>query len=289
MRLLALLAFATCLLGQSSNFRIISPTPDSVFRPGDTVDVAIETRSTYESVHVLAFVQSDNVEPGEFTAELVAPAYRTTLRMPSTPRASEVRLLFAAMRKPGDTEMEGVRIFIRPDYRKESDSGDAVQDDPGITVDLRSNPVMHRSPVHYPAALRERGIAGTVVVEVTPDWEGYLDGRFALSGPPELRRHAVLAVGDWHFAPEYGDHSPTGGHPHSTPTTHTSRKPAPSRPVARLWLAQPVLRDDGSRCIQDGAHRSAWPFPGRPQAPRRPAGRCSRALANAVRGPEHDR
>ena len=201
MRFLAAVAFATCLLGQPSNFRIVSPAPDSVFRPGDVVTLAIETTGTYQQVMVLPSSEPDNV------TQLFAPAYRGTLRLPSTPRASEVRLLFAAMRKPGDADMEGVRIFIRPDYRKESDSGDAVVDDPGITVDLRANPVMHRSPVRYPTALRALGIAGTVVVEVRPDWEGQVDGRFALSGPPELRRQAVLAVGDWHFAPEYGDHS----------------------------------------------------------------------------------
>jgi TonB family protein len=75
-----------------------------------------------------------------------------------------------------------------------------VHDSPGVTVDLGGAALLHRGSVEYPGVARERGVEGTVVVELTLDESGLVTGTRILSGPPELRRSVLHSVLDWHFA-----------------------------------------------------------------------------------------
>ncbi len=71
--------------------------------------------------------------------------------------------------------------------------------DPGVRVDLGGAGVIHRNEVAYPGAAIEKGIQGTVVVEATLDAAGAVSDARVLSGPPELRKAALLSVLNWRF------------------------------------------------------------------------------------------
>src|SRR4051794_5992627 len=77
-------------------------------------------------------------------------------------------------------------------------------DGPGVTVELGSAAVLHRTPIAYtPEALRAKR-EGSVLAEVTLDGAGnVLDARI-LSGPNELRKSVMQSVLQWHFAADSG-------------------------------------------------------------------------------------
>jgi len=75
-----------------------------------------------------------------------------------------------------------------------------VNDAPGVTVSMNGATVMHRTAVTYPAAALERGVEGTVSVEVKLDANGNVSDARVLSGPDELRKAALESVLQWHFA-----------------------------------------------------------------------------------------
>ena len=74
-----------------------------------------------------------------------------------------------------------------------------VYDAPGVTVDLGSAGVMHRTGVAYPAAALKQGVQGTVVVELKLDANGNVADARVVSGPDELRNAALQSVLQWHF------------------------------------------------------------------------------------------
>ena len=73
-----------------------------------------------------------------------------------------------------------------------------VTDAPGVTVTLNGSTVLHRTGVIYPLALRQKGVQGTVLVEVTLDAKGNVSDARVLSGPAELRRTSLESVVSWH-------------------------------------------------------------------------------------------
>jgi TonB family protein len=80
--------------------------------------------------------------------------------------------------------------------------GQASPDAPGVHVDLGSSPVIHRTPVEYPAAARAKSLQGTVSVEVRLDSNGNVSDARVLSGPDEFRKAVLQSVLSWHFPPE---------------------------------------------------------------------------------------
>jgi TonB family protein len=76
---------------------------------------------------------------------------------------------------------------------------EVVADAPGVTVEMGGATLMHRSPVDYPVAARQKGIQGTVIVQVKTDGSGSVSDAQVLSGPEELRRAALQSVLNWHF------------------------------------------------------------------------------------------
>jgi TonB family protein len=75
-----------------------------------------------------------------------------------------------------------------------------ANDAPGVTVDVQGATLLHRSPVSYPVAARNRGVQGTVMVEATLDSSGGVSDAHVVSGPEELRKAALQSVLQWHFA-----------------------------------------------------------------------------------------
>jgi TonB family protein len=69
----------------------------------------------------------------------------------------------------------------------------------GVSVDLGSSAVLHRTGITYPAAALARGVEGTVVAQVTLDAAGNVTDARVMSGPDELRKAVLQAVLQWHF------------------------------------------------------------------------------------------
>jgi TonB family protein len=69
----------------------------------------------------------------------------------------------------------------------------------GVSVDLGGAAVLHRSWVEYPESARDKGIQGTVAVEVTLDGDGNVSDAHVVSGPMQLRRTVMSSIFDWHF------------------------------------------------------------------------------------------
>ena len=74
-----------------------------------------------------------------------------------------------------------------------------VADAPGVAVNLNGAQLMHRSAVMYPGDAIEKGISGTVVVQVKLDSNGEVADATVQSGPDELRKPVLQSVLNWHF------------------------------------------------------------------------------------------
>ncbi|HKE24166.1 MAG TPA: M56 family metallopeptidase [Bryobacteraceae bacterium] len=74
----------------------------------------------------------------------------------------------------------------------------------GVTVNLNGAPLMHRTPVTYPPGAIEKGIQGTVAVQVKLDSTGEVSDAAVVSGPDELRKAVVQSVLGWHFSKDVG-------------------------------------------------------------------------------------
>ena len=75
-----------------------------------------------------------------------------------------------------------------------------ASDSPGVTVDTGGAVLLHRPPVGYPAEARQKGISGTVSLQLVLDSAGKVMDIHVLSGPEELRKAAIQSAFDWHFA-----------------------------------------------------------------------------------------
>ena len=60
--------------------------------------------------------------------------------------------------------------------------------------------ILHRAPVEYPSAAKEKGIQGSVIIEVDLDAEGLVTDARVISGPQELRNAALRSVLRWHWS-----------------------------------------------------------------------------------------
>jgi TonB family protein len=74
-----------------------------------------------------------------------------------------------------------------------------VNDAPGVTVFLSGSQVLHRTAVRYPRLALQRGVQGSVSVEVKLDSTGTVNDAHVLSGPDELRSAVLQSVLEWHF------------------------------------------------------------------------------------------
>jgi TonB family protein len=72
---------------------------------------------------------------------------------------------------------------------------------PGVSVDMGGAVLLHGREVRYPEGLRSKGVRGIVTLEATVDKTGQVVDVRVLSGPTELRKAALSAALDWHFAP----------------------------------------------------------------------------------------
>jgi protein TonB len=72
-------------------------------------------------------------------------------------------------------------------------------DGAGVSVDLGSSAVMHRTGISYPASALARRVEGTVVAQVTLDAVGNVTDARVVAGPDELRKAVLQSVLQWHF------------------------------------------------------------------------------------------
>ena len=84
-----------------------------------------------------------------------------------------------------------------------------IADAAGVSVNTNGATLMHRAPVSYPASAIQKGIQGTVVVQVKLDSNGEVTDATVLSGPDELRKPVMESVLNWHFEKSAADSSRT--------------------------------------------------------------------------------
>ena len=107
-----------------------------------------------------------------------------------------------------------------------------VYDAPGVTVTTNGAALMHRTGVNYPTVALQRGVQGTLSVEVKLDATGNVIDARVLSGPDELRRSALESVLQWHFARELAGTTRVVGINYETPPQATMVLAAPPQSVS---------------------------------------------------------
>jgi TonB family protein len=121
---------------------------------------------------------------------------------------------FTAMGEPGHQgsmpfdSAEPVEIDVEPIWSASADGSRLVRDAPGVTVDAGGIPLRHRSAISYPYDALAQGIEGTVVTELTLDWDGTVKDVKVLSGPGKLAGHVIQTVSIWHYAEHVGHIKP---------------------------------------------------------------------------------
>jgi len=202
----AVLCLAAAPLLAQTPLEIVSPRAGTQFHPGDTITVTVRTSKTYKYVGIIpgAPLRSSQI--------LEAAPYVFSVELPANLDAGKYYM--TAIGAPGGPGSDGfdssdmLGIDVEPIWPSSADGSRQVTDAPGVTVDTGGIPLRHRSAISYPAALIAQGIEGTVVAQVTPDWNGHLRGVHVLSGPVELAKHVVLSVRRWHYADGVGDTKP---------------------------------------------------------------------------------
>lgn len=119
----------------------------------------------------------------------------------------------------------------------------SVTDAPGVSVDTRGAPLMHRSPVQYQWQIIEKGIQGTVVADAKVDSTGNVTDATIVSGPDELRKAVLQSLLNWHFAPASGIDT----REITVTFTAPNAQAAPAAPSLRLM---PALRGSFIRSIE---------------------------------------
>ena len=107
-----------------------------------------------------------------------------------------------------------------------------------LTVDVDpGGPILHRPGVQYPSDLLEKKASGKVIVEAQLNDQGEVVDAVILSGPMELRRPALQAILQWHYALTGAQKvraifvfSP----PPALPMQMRSETPGPGAPLRRL-------------------------------------------------------
>ena len=116
-----------------------------------------------------------------------------------------------------------------------------VADAPGVSVNTNGAPLMHRTPVSYPASAIQKGIQGTVAVQVKLDSTGEVTDATVLSGPEELRKAAIQSVLNWHFEKSAGNSTRTVNIDYALPQSGLAAAAAvPNRLPAHLPSSSPL-------------------------------------------------
>jgi TonB family protein len=203
---MTVLGFLSAPLFAGTPLEIVSPGNGTVFRPGETVTITVRTTRRYTEVALIPAVplqgfQALSTEPYSFSfplsSDLAAGIYSfTVIGSPGSPGSV------------GFDASEPVAIDVEPIWPASADGSRLVHDSRGVTVDTFGIPLRHRSAVSYPPEALAHRIDGTVVVEITPNWEGRTEGVNVVSGPAELAKHVIRSVSTWHYAEGVGDSKP---------------------------------------------------------------------------------
>lgn len=198
-RLLALAALFAAALCAQATLQIVDRDAAAPLRPGETVSVVAQTSTTYAALFLFAD------DPLPMIQMVNVPPYRFSVEIPSHIAAGHYRLWAKGCKGPQDCDDIGpITLDVEPAWPASADGSHAVKDASGVTVDMNGSPVMHRSAIPYPQDLVAQGIGGTMVLEITPDWEGHAEGVQVISGPEELRKDVIKRVLLWHFPQQAG-------------------------------------------------------------------------------------
>ena len=203
---MAVLVVLSTPLFAAEPLEIVSPANGTLFRPGETVTITLRATRRYTEIEL---VPADPLRGFQY---LSAEPYSFSFPLPGDLSAGIYT--FTVIGSPGSPGSVGfdasdpVEIDVEPIWSASADGSRLVYDSPGVTVDTFGIPLRHRSAIAYPPEALAHGIGGTVVLEITPDWEGRPDGVNVLSGPPELAKYVIRAVSIWHYAEGVGNTKP---------------------------------------------------------------------------------
>jgi TonB family protein len=99
-----------------------------------------------------------------------------------------------------------------------------------VDADTASALIVQKAPLQYPAAARNAGIQGTVVLRVVTSYSGAVEEVTVVSGDPVLAQAAAEAVKQWKYKPYMVDGSPTEMETQVSINFHLKASPAPPPP-----------------------------------------------------------
>jgi TonB family protein len=196
-RLILTFALSLSARGAQPTLEIVEPADASVIRPGDTVVVSVRASKTYAEFW-LDGDRALNVKG----APAASPPYRFSFRVPGNIIAGLYRVWAIGCNGAALCDrFEPITVDVEPIW---PDEPSPVADAPGVSVDTGGVPIAGRPVVTYPKGALERAIGGTILVEVTPDSEGHVEGVQVLSGPIALQKDVIKAVLTWQFPTQAG-------------------------------------------------------------------------------------
>lgn len=142
----------------------------------------------------------------------------------------------------------------------------AVADGPGVTVDLGSAVLIHRTPLMYPDAARTGRVEGTVVIQATTDSSGNVTDARVVGGPDELRRGVLQSVLQWHFARNAGTQqvsvqfqTPADNGPRIEPVVIVNQAAAANVPLSAAAAEIKSLQEQQSALLNSRVRGEAAP------------------------------
>jgi TonB family protein len=194
------ISFAALVRAQPA-MEIIAPQNADVLRPGDTVTVEAHTT---RGLDALLFIGDGALNA--ISARLPgAPPYRFTFRIPADAPAGLYHMsAMGVQRGQGVDYFAQVTIDVEPVWPEADLGSQTMTGTPGVTINTHKVPLLERSDIGYPPEAIQNGAGGTVVMQVTPNSQGRVEGVEILSGPEELRKTAVKGVLTWRFPAKAG-------------------------------------------------------------------------------------
>jgi TonB family protein len=188
----------------ADSLEIVSPANGTVFRPGQTVTITVRANKRYAEVTLIP------ADPMEGIQSRLAEPYTFSIALPKDLDAGIYGFTVLGV-GPGGIDLDSstsANIDVEPIWSASADGSRLVRDSPGVTVDTFGIPLRHRSAISYPSDALARRIEGTVVIEMTLDWEGRPEGFDVISGPPELAKHVIRCLPAWHYTRRVGRTKP---------------------------------------------------------------------------------
>jgi Gram-negative bacterial TonB protein C-terminal len=182
---------------ENPSLRISSPRDHTMVHPGETVNVVVDAHGIFSDIVMVG------QEPLPWFSQPAKPPATFAIQIPKQDIQGGQYMLsaFGVLTSGEHVESEPIYVDVEPVWGMSDDASQLPQDAPGVTIDTGGIPLTHRPAVRYPAEALARGVEGTLVLDITPDWQGRTSGIEWISGPNALRG---IDFSTWHFPSDAG-------------------------------------------------------------------------------------